>query len=49
MVLIMIVSLPLKSVQDEILKTFKVLDKLETKELIEARRAKYNEMGIFND
>ena len=42
-------ELTFKTVQDEILKTFKVLDKLEAPELIKARRAKYNEMGIFND
>jgi len=37
------------SVQDEVLKTFKVLDKLEPLELINARRAKFNDMGVFKD
>lgn len=37
------------SVQDEVLKTFKVLDKLEPLELITARRAKFNDMGVFKD
>ena len=37
------------SVQDEVLKTFKVLDKLEPHELIKARRAKFNDMGVFED
>ena len=37
------------SVQDEVLKTFKVLDKLQPHELIKARRAKFNDMGIFKD
>ena len=37
------------SVQDEVLKTFKVLNKLEPHELIKARRAKFNDMGVFED
>ena len=37
------------SVQDEVLKTFKVLDKLQPHELIKARRAKFNDMGVFKD
>jgi acetyl-CoA carboxylase carboxyl transferase subunit alpha len=37
------------SVQDEVLKTFKVLDKLEPLELIKNRRAKFNDMGVFKD
>ena len=37
------------SVQDEVLKTFKVLDKLEPLELIKNRRAKLNDMGVFKD
>lgn len=36
------------SVQTEILKTFKVLDKLSPEELIEQRRQKFDEMGVFN-
>ena len=36
------------SVQAEILKTFKVLDKLSPEELIEQRRQKFDEMGVFN-
>lgn len=36
------------SVQAEILKTFKVLDKLSSEELIEQRRQKFDEMGVFN-
>jgi acetyl-CoA carboxylase carboxyl transferase subunit alpha len=37
------------SVQDEVLKTFKILDKLQPHELIKARRAKFNDMGVFKD
>tara|TARA_B100000767_G_C19776825_1_gene543055 strand:- start:2009 stop:2962 length:954 start_codon:yes stop_codon:yes gene_type:complete len=37
------------SVQNEVLKTFKVLDKLEPFELIKVRRAKFNDMGVFED
>ena len=37
------------SVQDEVLKIFKVLDKLQPHELIKARRAKFNDMGVFKD
>jgi acetyl-CoA carboxylase carboxyl transferase subunit alpha len=36
------------SVQAEILKTFKVLDKLSPEELIDQRRQKFDEMGVFN-
>jgi len=36
------------SVQAEILKTFKVLDKLSPEELIEQRRQKFDEMGVFD-
>ncbi|MDC1402537.1 acetyl-CoA carboxylase carboxyltransferase subunit alpha [Flavobacteriaceae bacterium] len=36
------------SVQAEILKTFKVLDKLSSEELIDQRRQKFDEMGVFN-
>ena len=36
------------SVQAEILKTFKVLDKLSPEELIEQRHQKFDEMGVFN-
>ena len=35
------------SVQAEIMKTFKVLDKLSEKELIEQRREKFDQMGVF--
>ena len=38
-----------ETVKDEILKTFKVLHKMDVPELIKARRDKYNEMGVFND
>ena len=37
------------SVQNEVLKTFKILDKLEPLELIKTRRAKFNDMGVFKD
>jgi len=36
------------SVQAEILKTYKVLDKLSSEELVEQRRQKFDEMGVFN-
>ena len=36
------------SVQAEILKTYKVLDKLSPEELVEQRRQKFDEMGVFN-
>ena len=36
------------SVQAEILKSFKVLDKLSPEELIDQRRQKFDEMGVFN-
>lgn len=36
------------SVQAEILKTHKVLDKLSPEELVEQRRQKFDEMGVFN-
>jgi acetyl-CoA carboxylase carboxyl transferase subunit alpha len=36
------------SVQAEILKTFKVLDKLSPEELIDQRRQNFDEMGVFN-
>ena len=36
------------SVQAEILKTFKVLDKLSPEELIDQRHQKFDEMGVFN-
>ena len=38
-----------KSVQDEILKSFKVLDLLESTELIKSRRLKFTEMGVFDE
>ena len=38
-----------KSVQDEILKSFKILDLLESTELIKSRRLKFTEMGIFDE
>ena len=38
-----------KSVQDEILKSFKVLDLLKSTELIKSRRLKFTKMGIFDE
>ena len=38
-----------KSVQDEILKSFKILDLLESTELIKSRRLKFTEMGVFDE
>ena len=37
------------SVEAEILKAYKALDKLSPEELIEQRRQKFDEMGVFND
>jgi len=37
------------SVKAEIIKTFKVLDKLSPQELVDQRRDKFDQMGVFND
>ncbi len=37
-----------ETVKTEIIKTFKVLDKLSPKELVEQRRDKFDQMGVFN-
>ena len=38
-----------EAVQAEILKTFKALDKLSPQDLIDQRRDKFEQMGVFND
>ena len=37
------------AVKAEILKTFKTLDKLSPQDLIDQRRDKFEQMGVFND
>ena len=37
------------AVKNEIIKTFKVLDKLSPQELVDQRRDKFDQMGVFND
>ena len=36
------------AVKTEIIKTFKVLDKISPKELVDQRRDKFDQMGVFN-